>query len=58
VGITCIGGFDGEQCASLARLEGDDEAVYVILLGIPDECAFKHDRLSIAFSHGYTTRED
>ena len=37
VGITCIGGFDGERCAALARLDEDDEAVYVILLGIPDE---------------------
>lgn len=57
VGITCIGGFDGEQCAFLARLDDDHEAVYVILLGIPNEAAFKHDRLSVAFSHGYTTEE-
>lgn len=58
VGMTCIGGFDGEECASLARLEGDEEAIYVILLGIPDEVAVKHDRLSVAFSHGFTSRED
>jgi SagB-type dehydrogenase family enzyme len=57
VGITCIGGFDDEQCAALARLDAGDEAVYVILLGIPNDAAFKHDRLSVAFSHGYTTLE-
>jgi SagB-type dehydrogenase family enzyme len=56
-GITCIGGFDGEQCSTLARLGAGEEAVYVILLGIRDESAFKHDRLSVAFSHGYTTLE-
>jgi SagB-type dehydrogenase family enzyme len=59
VGITCIGGFDGPRCADLARLNPEDETVYVVLLGIPDEAAFKHDRLSIAFSHGHsTTLED
>jgi nitroreductase len=57
VGMTCIGGFDNEECASLARLDGDDEAIYVILLGIPDEGAVKQDRLSVAYSHGHTTRE-
>ncbi|HXU46988.1 MAG TPA: nitroreductase family protein [Thermoanaerobaculia bacterium] len=57
VGMTCIGGFDSEHCAALAGLDADDEAVYVILLGIPDENAFKHDRLSVAFSHGFTTQE-
>ncbi|HEX3127131.1 MAG TPA: hypothetical protein VH394_07355 [Thermoanaerobaculia bacterium] len=55
VGITCIGGFDGLRCADLARLGAEDETVYVILLGVPDESAFKHDRLGIAFSHGHTT---
>jgi SagB-type dehydrogenase family enzyme len=57
VGMTCIGGFDDEQCAALARLDGDEEAIYVVLLGIPDEAAVKRDRLSVAFSHGYTTQE-
>jgi SagB-type dehydrogenase family enzyme len=57
VGITCIGGFDDEQCATLAHLDAGDEAVYIILLGIPNEAAFKHDRLNVAFSHGYTTLE-
>jgi SagB-type dehydrogenase family enzyme len=55
LGITCIGGFDGERCAALAHLSPGEETVYVILLGIPDESAFKHDRLSIAFSHGHAT---
>ena len=56
--MTCLGGFDDEECAALARLSGDEEAVYVILLGVPDESAVKHDRLRVAFSHGFTTRED
>ncbi len=41
VGMTCIGGFDGHECATLARLEDADETLYVILLGIPDEAAVK-----------------
>jgi len=57
VGMTCVGGFDGERCAALARLDAEDEAVYVILFGIPDESAVKHDRLRMAVSHGYTTEE-
>ncbi len=55
VEITCIGGFDSEECADLARLTGSDEALYVILLGVPEETAVKHDRLDVAFSHGYTS---
>ena len=58
LGMTCIGGFDGKQCGALARLGEGEETLYVILLGIRDESAFKHDRLSVAFSHGYTTVED
>jgi SagB-type dehydrogenase family enzyme len=57
MGMTCIGGFDGEECAALARLDEDDEPVYVILLGVPDDSAFKHDRFRVAYSHGYTTVE-
>jgi SagB-type dehydrogenase family enzyme len=57
IGMTCIGGFDGERCAELARLDPADEAVYVVLLGIPDESAIKLDRLRVASSHGYTTAE-
>jgi nitroreductase len=57
VGMTCIGGFDGRECATLGRLDADDETLYVILLGVPDEAATKYDRQSVAFSHGYTTRE-
>jgi hypothetical protein len=55
LGMTCIGGFDGEECAALARLDGEDEAIYVILIGVRDESAFKYDRLGLAFSHGHTT---
>ena len=58
VGMTCIGGFDGHECATLARLEDADETLYVILLGIPDEAAVKQDRLSVAFSHGYTATQE
>jgi SagB-type dehydrogenase family enzyme len=57
VGMTCIGGFDGQECAALARLDPGEEAIYVILLGVPDENASKHDRLKVAFSHGFTTVE-
>jgi hypothetical protein len=57
IGMTCIGGFDGVQCAVLARLDPAREAIYVILLGISDESAIKRDRLRIAYSHGYTTEE-
>ncbi|MBV8202481.1 MAG: hypothetical protein JOZ15_17825 [Acidobacteria bacterium] len=59
LGITCIGGFDGEQCAALARLEAGQEAVYVILIGVADESVFKQDQLNVAWSHGHdTTLED
>lgn len=58
LGMTCIGGFDGEECAVLARLDPEEEAVYVILVGIADESAFKYDRLGIAFSHGHTSTLD
>jgi hypothetical protein len=53
--MTCIGGFDGEECRKLAHLAGDEETIYLVLLGIKDDSAFKYDRLSIAFSHGLTT---
>lgn len=55
LGMTCIGGFDGEECAAFARLDPGDEAIYVILIGVRDDSAFKHDRLAVAFSHGHTT---
>lgn len=55
LGMTCIGGFDSEECAALARLGPDEETVYVILIGIRDESVFKHDQLNVAFSHGHTT---
>lgn len=59
VGMTCIGGFDGEHCASLIRLEDGEEAIYVILLGKHNDAASKYDRLNVAFSHGHTrTQED
>lgn len=55
LGITCIGGFDGEECAALARLDPGEETVYVVLVGISDDSVFKHDRLNVAYSHGHTT---
>ena len=56
--IACRGGSAGEPCGAGARPGEDEETLYVILLGIRDESAFKYDRLSVAFSHGYTTVED
>ncbi|HWM95348.1 MAG TPA: nitroreductase family protein [Thermoanaerobaculia bacterium] len=58
LGMTCVGGFDGEESAALARLAGEEEVAYVILLGIPNDAAFKHDRLKVAYSHGQTTLEE
>ncbi len=55
VGITCLGGFDGQRCAALSRLDDEEEVLYVLLLGVADEAAVKHDRLSVAFSHGHST---
>jgi nitroreductase len=55
LGITCIGGFDGEQCAALARLEAGEEPIYVILIGVRDESVFKQDQLNVALSHGLTS---
>lgn len=55
LGVTCIGGFDGEECAALARLDAGEEVLYVVLAGICDDSVFKHDRLNVAFSHGHTT---
>ena len=55
LGITCIGGFDSEECTALARLDAGEEAVYVVLVGISDDSVFKYDRLNVAFSHGHTT---
>jgi hypothetical protein len=57
VGMSCIGGFDGERCAALARLLPADEPVYVILLGVPNDSAVKDDQLRVAFSHGFATEE-
>jgi nitroreductase len=59
LGVTCIGGFDGDECAALARLDAGEEVLYVVLAGICDDSVFKHDRLTVAFSHGHTsTLED
>ena len=55
LGMTCIGGFDGEECAALARLDPGEETVYVVLIGISDDSVFKYDRLNVAYSHGHTT---
>ncbi len=52
LGITCIGGFDAEECANLAQLKNGEEVVYVILAGAPDDAAVKQDVLNAAYSHG------
>lgn len=57
VGLTCIGGFDSDECADLVSLPRGEEAVYVLLLGVSDETAVKHDRVDVAYSHGYTATQ-
>ncbi len=59
LGVTCIGGFDGDECAALARLDAGEDVLYVVLAGIYDDSVFKHDRLAVALSHGHAaTLED
>jgi SagB-type dehydrogenase family enzyme len=57
VGLTCIGGFDSDECSVLAGLPDGEEAIYVVLLGVSDEEAVKHDRVDVAYSHGRTSSE-
>lgn len=53
LGLSCIGGFDSDECARLAALPEGEEPVYVVLLGVADEDAVKLDRVDVAYSHGH-----
>jgi nitroreductase len=48
VGVTAVGGFDAPLWRSLAGLPEDDEILYVLLLGRPDDSGVKLDRLATA----------
>jgi nitroreductase len=48
VGVTAIGGFDTPLWRTLAGLPEDDEILYALLLGSPDDSGFKFDRLATA----------
>lgn len=53
-GLTCLGGFDAGRIAELVRLgASEEEVIYVLAAGVPDERAMKWDRAPIAYSHGY-----
>lgn len=48
VGVTAIGGFDTPLWRTLAGLPEDDEILYALLLGHPDDSGVKFDRLAMA----------
>ncbi|GGQ05242.1 nitroreductase family protein [Streptomyces roseolilacinus] len=48
VGVTAIGGFDTPLWRTLAGLPEDDEILYALLLGCPDDSGIKFDRLATA----------
>ncbi|MEU7115233.1 nitroreductase family protein [Streptomyces sp. NPDC046182] len=48
VGVTAIGGFDTPLWRTLAGLPEDDEILYALLLGCPDDSGIKFDRLAMA----------
>lgn len=48
VGVTGIGGFDTPLWRTLAGLPKDDEILYALLLGRPDDSGVKFDRLAMA----------
>ncbi|WP_035803317.1 nitroreductase family protein [Kitasatospora mediocidica] len=48
VGVTGIGGFDTPLWRTLAGLPEDDEILYALLLGCPDDSGVKFDRLATA----------
>ncbi|WP_280680418.1 nitroreductase family protein [Kitasatospora sp. MAA19] len=50
-GISCLGGFDAGRISDLARLGAEEEVIYVLVAGTPDENAVKWDRAPIAYSH-------
>ncbi|MFI0806761.1 nitroreductase family protein [Streptomyces echinatus] len=48
VGVTAIGGFDAPLWRTLAGLPEDEEVLYALLLGRPDDSGIKFDRLATA----------
>ncbi|MFF9913235.1 nitroreductase family protein [Streptomyces sp. NPDC013457] len=48
LGVTAIGGFDTPLWRTLAGLPEDDEILYALLLGCPDDSGIKFDRLAMA----------
>lgn len=48
IGVTAIGGFDSPLWRTLAGLPKDDETLYALLLGRPDDSGIKLDRLAMA----------
>lgn len=48
VGVTAIGGFDTPLWRTLAGLPEDDEILYALLIGRPDDSGIKFDRLAMA----------
>ncbi|MFE6776640.1 nitroreductase family protein [Streptomyces sp. NPDC057702] len=48
VGVTAIGGFDTVLWRELTELPDDDEILYALLLGSPDDSGVKLDRLAMA----------
>ncbi len=50
IGVTGIGGFDAAMWRSLAGLPENDEILYVLLLGTPDDSGIKLDRLGAAIA--------
>lgn len=50
IGVTGIGGFDAAMWRSLAGLPENDEVLYVLLLGRPDDSGIKLDRLGAAIA--------
>jgi len=51
-GITCIGGFDGRKLSKIFAFSDDEEIIYVLALGIPEDCAVKLDREAVPWAHG------
>jgi SagB-type dehydrogenase family enzyme len=55
VGITCLGGFDTGLVSELVGIDRQEEVIYVLACGKPDETAVKWDRAPVAYSHGHGT---
>nr|WP_237694017.1 nitroreductase family protein [Streptomyces sp. SID2888] len=51
IAITTIGGFDAGRWHALAGIPGENEVLYVALLGVTGASAVKLDRLQRAYAH-------